>query len=455
MDEIVGVAPCGSLGSGYPPEALKAALDEGAHFIGQDAGSTDMGPYYHGSGQAFLPRSTYKHDLEIMLTQAIERNIPLIVGSVFTSGARDQLKIGAEIIEEIAREKGYSFKMALVDAELDKNALKRRISDLGGLASLGPENELDADIIDRCGPICGQMGVEPIIKALEAGADVILCGRACDDAVFAAMPILKGFNRGLALHMGKILECGGISAVPCDLAEPMLGRLSRDAFDVRPGAEAFKCTPTSVAAHSLYERGDPCIQPGPGGTNDLTDCTFEQIDPRTVRVAGSRFVPDERYMVKLEGAEFIGYRSIVMVGVRDPIMIAQFDHVLEEARARAQKRFPVSSAGDWKLAYHAYGRDAVMGSLEPDRDFVAKEIGLLIEAVAPTQEAANAIAMFVRGTLQHIGYPGIVTTAGNLAYPFSPFNVPVGPAYRFSVYHLLPLEDPCEVFPMQLVDVKN
>ena len=49
----------------------------------------------------------------------------------------------------------------------------------------------------------------------------------------------------------------------------------------------------------------------------------------------------------------------------------------------------------------------------------------------------------------------IISTAGNLAYPFSPFNVPVGPAYRFSCYHLLPLEDPCEVFPMRIEELTN
>ena len=61
----------------------------------------------------------------------------------------------------------------------------------------------------------------------------------------------------------------------------------------------------------------------------------------------------------------------------------------------------------------------------------------------------------VRGTLQHASYPGIRNTAGNMAYPFSPFGVPLGPAYRFAVYHLMPLADPCECFPMTIEEVKN
>jgi Acyclic terpene utilisation family protein AtuA len=455
MQEIVGLAPSGSLGSGYNKDAFRRGLEEDPHFIGQDAGSTDMGPYYNGTGTAFLPRETYKHDLSTMLKAARARKIPLIVGSVFTSGCRKSLYNGVEVIEEIAREEGLSFRMAVIDAELDKADLKRRIANGRNLESLGPEHALTDAAIDRSGPICAQMGVEPIAKALEQGAEVVIAGRACDDVLFAALPVLRGFDQGLALHMGKILECAGISAVPCDLAEPMVGRLRQDHFIVRPGNPEHRCTTISVAAHSLYERGDPCIQPGPGGINDLTGSRFEQEDERSVRVTGSRFVPDSTYKVKLEGAELVGFRSIVMVGIRDAAMIRQLDRVLQEARERALHRFPMWREESCHLDYHVYGRNAVMRGLEPNPDVVPQEVGLLIEAVAGRQELANAIAMFVRGTLQHASYPDIITTAGNLAYPFSPFNVPVGPAYRFSVYHLLPLKDPCEIFPIEMREVRN
>ena len=56
--------------------AFRRALDENPDFIGQDAGSTDMGPYYHGSSKPFLPRATYKHDLAIMLKAAREHLAP-------------------------------------------------------------------------------------------------------------------------------------------------------------------------------------------------------------------------------------------------------------------------------------------------------------------------------------------------------------------------------------------
>jgi len=452
MDEIIGLAPSGSMGSGYNLEAFDRGLAAGPHFIGQDAGSTDMGPYYHGTGATFLPLATYRYDLSIMLRAARRSRIPLIIGSALTSGANVSLEQAVKLVQEVAREHKLSFRMAVISAEIDKADLKRRLRQ-APFDSLGPE-PLTAETIDRCGPIVAQMGVEPFIKALASGAEVIIAGRACDDVIFAAMPMMEGYDPGLALHCGKILECAGLSAVPCDLAEPLLGRVRRDHFEVEPCHPSHRCTTVSVAGHSLYERGDPCLQPGPGGMNDLTNATYTQVDERRVKVTGSRFIPDAIYRVKLEGAEHLGFRSVVLVGIRDPFMIAALDKLFAELRERAESRFRLSGKGV-HLNFSVYGRNAVMGGLEPGTGTNPHEVGLLIDVVAPDQELATGVAMFVRGTLQHASYPGIMNTAGNMAYPFSPFGLPVGPAYRFAVYHLMPLADPCECFPMTLQDVRN
>ena len=451
MDEVIGLAPSGSMGSGYNLDAFKRGMALEPHFIGQDAGSTDMGPYYHGTGNTFLPLATYRYDVSTMLQAARASRIPLIIGSALTSGANVSLAQAVEIVRDLAREHRLSFRMAIISAEIDKSGLKRRLRE-APFESLGPD-PLTPETIDRCGPIVAQMGVEPFMKALDAGAAVIVAGRACDDVIFAAMQIIKAYDPGLALHCGKILECAGLSAVPTDLAEPLIGRVRRDHFEVEPCHPDHRCTTVSVAGHSLYERGDPCLQPGPGGMNDLTDAVFTQLDDRRVKVSGSRFVRDQTYRVKLEGAEHLGYRSVVLVGIRDPFMIAALDGLFADVRERAEVRFGLSATGV-HLNFSVYGRDAVMGKLEPTAT-KPQEVGLLIDVVAPEQELATGVAMFVRGTLQHASYPGIVNTAGNMAYPFSPFGVPIGPAYRFAVYHLMPLADPCECFPMTLEEVRN
>jgi hypothetical protein len=452
MEEVIGLAPSGSMGSGYNLEAFERGMAAKPHFIGQDAGSTDMGPYYHGTGATFLPLATYRYDLSIMLRAARAQRIPLLVGSALTSGANVSLEQAVEVVRDIAREHKLSFRMAIISAEIDKGDLKRRLRE-APFEAIGP-GPLTPETIDRCGPIVAQMGVEPFIKALDAGAEVVIAGRACDDVIFAAMPIMKGYDPGLSLHCGKILECAGLSAVPCDLAEPLLGRVRRDHFEVEPCHPAHRCTTVSVAGHSLYERGDPCLQPGPGGMNDLTNAVFTQVDDRRVKVTGSRFVPDATYRVKLEGAEHLGFRSVVLVGIRDPFMIAALDDLFADVRERAEARFGLSAKGV-QLNFSVYGRNAVMGKLEPDPVAKPQEVGLLIDVVAPEQQLATGVAMFVRGTLQHASYPGIVNTAGNMAYPFSPFGVPIGPAYRFAVYHLMPLKDPCECFPMTIEEVRN
>lgn len=452
MKQIIGVAPSGSMGCGYNLASFKRAMDAKPDFIGQDAGSTDMGPFYHGADQPFLPMSAYRKDLSVMLAAARAARIPLMIGSAITNGSNTTLESMVRLVREEAAAQKLSFKLAIISAEIDKTYLKRKIHE-GPLESLGPEGVLSPEAVDAAGPIVAQMGMEPFMRALEGGADVIIAGRACDDAVFAAMPVLRGFDPGLSLHCGKILECAGLSAVPYDLGESMIGRIREDHFEVEPGNPDSRCTTVSVAGHSLYERSDPFLQAGPGGINDLSRAQFEQ-DGRKVKVRGSAYIPDSSYRVKLEAAEKVGYRSIVVVGIRDAVMIEQLDDVLAHARERAEERFGMSRNGI-NLLFRCYGKNGVMGDLEPDVSHVPKEVGLVIDAVAPDQETATAVAMFTRGVLQHADYKGILTTAGNMAYPFSPFGIPVGPAYRFSVYHLMPVADPCECFPIHYENIRN
>jgi hypothetical protein len=187
----------------------------------------------------------------------------------------------------------------------------------------------------------------------------------------------------------------------------------------------------------------------PGGRLDLTGSRFERHDDRTVRVSGSRFVPSEEYFVKLEGAALVGYRSICLAGVRDPILIERLDDVLERARAKvASDLAGLVSADGYRLLFRVYGRDGVMGDLEPYGGLPSHELGLVIEVVADSQQIADTVCALARSATLHLGYEGRLATAGNLAFPYSPAEFPAPPAYEFNVYHLLRLADPCEPFPI-------
>ncbi len=58
-----------------------------------------------------------------------------------------------------------------------------------------------------------------------------------------------------------------------------------------------------------------------------------------MKVSGTRFVPTEKYFLKLEGARPIGYRTISIAGVRDPIMIGQIDDVIAAVKERVADNF--------------------------------------------------------------------------------------------------------------------
>jgi hypothetical protein len=59
------------------------------------------------------------------------------------------------------------------------------------------------------------------------------------------------------------------------------------------------------------------------------------------------------------------------------------------------------------------------------------------------------VLAMARTSLLHADFPGRLCKEGNMAFPFSPSDIELGPLYRFSVFHTLALQDPCELFPIE------
>jgi hypothetical protein len=454
LDEIRVLTPAGTVGYGYSIRDFEHAVEQlDPHVIAVDAGSTDPGPYCLGSGVPFVSRLETKEDLEPLIRASVTRRIPLIIGSAGGAGGRPHVEWTCAIVADIANDNGWSFTMATIEAELSAEQLLQGLSD-GRLHTFESGVPANPDAIQCSDRIVAQMGPEPIIQALQQGADVIVAGRACDDAVIAALPIMKGFDRGLALHMGKILECGAMAAEPIG-QDGMLGTLRRDHFELVPVSPNRECTVMSVGGHSLYERENPYLQAGPGGLVDLRRTTIEAIGGRTVRVSGAVFIGDEDYKVKIEGVRSVGYRTTSIAGVRCPAFIGAIDEALRATRQRTEAYF--KSAGVPSTSYrwlvHQYGRNAVMGCTEPNKMAQPHEIGLLVDVVADTQELAHAVCHRVTGTLMHLEFPGQYNNAGNLAFPYSPSELDCGTVYEFSIYHLLSVADPLSLFPIRLTVV--
>jgi len=70
----------------------------------------------------------------------------------------------------------------------------------------------------------------------------------------------------------------------------------------------------------------------PTGTIDTHETVYTQVDSRTVKVSGSRFTPARAPTIKIEGAGLVGYREILLAGLRDPRLIARIDEFLSAYR---------------------------------------------------------------------------------------------------------------------------
>ena len=450
MEEMRILSPTAILGYRFPMQSFKEGMKRKPHVIAVDAGSTDPGPYYLGAGKSFTDKNSVKRDLAIMIPAAIEAGIPVIIGTAGGSGGRPHVDLTIEIVKEIAKEQSLTFKLAVIQSEFDKEFVKEKIRK-GDISPLFPAKEISEADVEESVRIVAQMGEEPFIKALEGGANVILAGRSYDPSVFSALAIKEGFDKGLAIHLGKILECAAIAASPGSGSDCMFGYLRKDGFVLEPLSPIRKCTTLSVAAHTLYEKTNPYILPGPGGAINLHESSFTQIADNMVEVKGSKFVPTEEYFVKLEGVRRVGFRTISCAAAKDPVMISQIDKIVESVKERVKNNFEHYGITDFFLDFKIYGKNGVMAMFPNPEQQVSHELMIIIEAVAPTQDQADTICGFARSTMLHYGYEGRISTAGNLAFPFSPSDCKVGEVFEFNVYHLMRVDDPAELFPVNYI----
>jgi hypothetical protein len=437
------------LGYGFPESSLEAGLALKPHVIGADGGSTDPGPFYLGDGKAFCSRMSMKRDLKLMLCAGVRAGIPVIVSTSGGAGGEPHLQMMSEMVKEIAIEEKLNFKLALIHSEQDPAFIKRRVRE-GRVRAASKQPDLNDAQIDAAIRIVGLMGPEPYIKALDDGAQVILAGRSTDPAPWAAVAIRAGIPPAQAWYSGKMLECGSEPAVP-KKEGCLLARVTPEYVELEPTNEVQKCTVLSVANFALHENPSPIHHLEPGGMLDTSNCKFEQLTDRSVRVSGMEWQPNNVYTVKLEGVKRTGYKAITICATRDPVLIRGIDNYLKAAHVLIEEKtaaFGVKQS-EYQIAIRSYGRDGVMAEREPLRDQLPHEMCFVAEVIAATQDVANAVIGIVRLTLLHSDFPGRLCKEGNMAIPFSPSDIELGAAYEFNVYHILEADDPYHLFPVE------
>ena len=452
--EIRYVAATGALGAGVHVESLEKSLEIEPAFIAADAGTTDAGPFSLGMGVPAFARESVKRDLAALLSVTRKAKIPALIGSAGTAGGDPNVDWVLDIVREIVRENGITLRTAVIRSEQSKDYLLQLYRE-GRIRALDPAPPLSAQTIERSARIVGMMGVEPLQHALEAGAEFVLAGRCSDPALFAALPILRGFPSGLSWHAGKVVECGTM-ACEGERGGVLTATIRHNEVDLRPIGPGLRCTPQSIAAHSLYENGHPYLHKECGGTLDLTNSKYEALDASSVRITQSEFIPAADYTVKLEGAELIGYQSFMIGGIRDPYIIRRLNSWLGDIRSYLYKlveRLLGISEKDWKFVFHVYGRNAVMGATEPEIAAIPHEVGIVVEATAATQELASKAVQLARQPFLHHGVPEWMGGITGFACLHNPAHIDRGPIYRFNLNHVaLPLSK-TEMFRTEMIQL--
>jgi hypothetical protein len=440
----------GQLGYGIPEAAFRRGLEREPHVIGCDMGSIDVGPYYLGSGNLATSPTITRRDLSLVLLGALDAGVPLIIGTAGTAGARPHLDQTLDIVRSIARANGRTFRLAYIPADIPRDLLKSTIA-AGRTRPLATMPSLTAEAVDRASAIVGQMGMEAFIRAMALEPDVIITGRACDTAVFAAAPAMMGYPVAQALHMAKIIECTSICCVPGG-RDAMLGTLHDDSFILESMNPDRAATPLSVAAHSLYEQADPLTVFEPEGMLQVANARFEALDDLRTRVSGATWHPATQHTVKIEASEWVGERAILCAGSCDPRVVANTGEIVSAVRKIVGEIIPATSDSPYELYFRIYGENAV--SLFPaESSASASEIFFLVECIAATADLAKSVISVTKQYLLHHGFSGRLSTGGNIAFPFTPPEIAAGAAYRFSAYHLMECDSLAGLFPVHIEEV--
>jgi hypothetical protein len=201
------------------------------HLIAVDAGSSDPGPYYLGAGVSFTDRGAVKRDLQIMLTAAVEHDIPVVVGT----GRQRRGRTLDWCFEIVGRSRGRNNLHFPGGEDSRRGACRNRPAGAPGGPRLaaGPRPGVDGGGARRHHPRRGADG---------SGADPEGArGRRAGGAGGAGLRTQRirraagddGYDRGLAIHWAR-----SWNARPCGDAWQRLGLLfgylGEDYFRVEP-----------------------------------------------------------------------------------------------------------------------------------------------------------------------------------------------------------------------------
>lgn len=441
--------PFGAMGVGITKEAFESGISLGPDIIACDAGSTDSGPYYLGTGRGKYARESVKEDLRLMVVAGNRLGVPVAIGSCGTCGSNLGVDDVAAMVEEICQEENISVNLAKIYSQQNPEILKEKYRQ-GLISPLAAAPEISEKTFDECSNIVALAGAEPFIEAYKSGANVIICGRSTDTAILAFMPIMMGCDEASAWHAAKIAECGSLCTQNQKGGVFLI--FDEEGVTMEPAALENKCTVYSTSAHMLYENSDPFVMVEPGVIVDVFQAVYTQVDDRRVRITGAKLQKAD-YTMKLEGAGPVGYQTISLVGVADRRVMSDPENWIKALEDFAQSRLKsVGVTGKYSYCIKPYGLNAVTGRKVEEGKDVPLEMGLLLVVTADSQELATKVAKVFNPILLHFPVKKNEQNP-SFAFPFSPAEVEKGQIYEFKLNHVVSVKDPLELVKIEYVNI--
>lgn len=249
---------------------------------------------------------------------------------ITNAGGLDSVACAAEV-ERLCQEQDLDLKVAAITGDDILDELERLIQDGQSFGHLNTGKPLDlggATVLTAN----AYLGAWPIVAALSAGADIVICPRVTDASLpMAAAAWNFRWRRDAwdelagALWAGHAIECGGqvtggnfaLFHRHGDLGLPgmPIAEISAngDSVITKPAGTGGLVDVDTVTAQLLYEVGGPRYD-NPDVVGDLSSVSLSQVGPDRVLISGAKgFAPTPSTKLSLcyEG----GYRNSATIGI--------------------------------------------------------------------------------------------------------------------------------------------
>ncbi|MDB5041064.1 MAG: hypothetical protein JWN27_1790 [Candidatus Eremiobacteraeota bacterium] len=386
-----------------------------------------IGDYLAEITMSLLARAKAKDPHAGYATDVVGALVPLLgelqvrsIGVVTNAGGLNS-RAAREALLAAARERGVEPRIAIVAGD-----------DL--LPQLERVRALDPREIGSGAPLPGHLvsanaylGAIPIARALDAGAQIVLCGRVVDSALtLGVLMHVFGWRAGdydlLAAGSlaGHVIECaaqatGGLFTdwrdVPGwdDMGAPIATCSDDGSFVIsKPAGSGGLVSPATVAEQIVYEIGDPSAYELPDVSCDFTQVRLQDLGGDRVRVSGARGrAPSATY--KVSATYLDGYRiaaTMLIAGGEAAARAERAGHAIltRAARIAAARGFAPFAETSVEVA----GGGAIVGL--PALADTAREVVLKLAARHAEREPLELLAREIApaGCAMAQGFTGLI-----------------------------------------------